>query len=153
MPLRILAVLVVCTALTAAEDAQSGSVKVSQPGRIRLAGIAVGAGYSHYSGYPGYRPWQFDPFYYGLYDSYFPGFFTGFNRGPNMGEIRLHSSSPKAEVYLNGAYAGEAGQLKGFWLEPGAYNLEVRSGSQITFSRRVYVLTGKTLKIATESKP
>ncbi|MDQ6701231.1 MAG: hypothetical protein M3Z36_13710, partial [Acidobacteriota bacterium] len=111
MPLRIFTFLAVCAALMGFDDGQSGSVKVAQPSRIRLAGIAVGASYSHFSGYPGYfgyRPWQFDPYYYGLYDSYFPGFFTGFNRGPNRGEIRLHSGSPQAEVYLDGAYAGEA---------------------------------------------
>lgn len=153
MPLRIFAFLAVCAAFMGADDGQSGNVRVSQPSRIRLAGISVGAGYSRYPGYFGYRPWQFDPFYYGLYASYYPGFFSGFNRGPNMGEIRLHSGSPKAEVYLDGAYAGEAGRLKDIWLEPGAYNLEVRSGSRTPFSRRVYVLSGKTLRIDTEIKP
>ncbi|MGI8991762.1 MAG: PEGA domain-containing protein [Bryobacteraceae bacterium] len=150
MTLRILAAAAFSVTLAVAGDSDSQTVTASNPSHIRLGAITVGAGYSHFTGY---RPWTFDPFYYGLYSSYYPGFFTGFGRGPNMGEIKLRADSPKAEVYLNGAYAGNAGHLKDIWLDPGAYNLEVKSDNQAPFSRRIYVLSGKILKIDANAKP
>jgi hypothetical protein len=135
--------------------------------RVRLGGIYVGAGYSRFSGgpfypgyyYPGYyayRPWAwspfgwpyaYDPFFYGPY--LHPGFLTGFGYGPNMGEIKLRSSDKEAWVYLDGALAGKVEKLKSMWLEPGAYNLEVRSGDH-KFGQRVYVLSGRTLKLTAD---
>jgi hypothetical protein len=35
------------------------------------------------------------------------------------------------------------------WLDSGAYNLEVKSDGR-SFAKRIYVLTGKTLKIDAE---
>lgn len=141
----------------------SPAVKVSHPGRVRLGGISVGAFYSHFSGpyygsYScgpyGYRPlfWNAwgpycSPFFDLYMPLYHPGYYTGFFRGPNMGEVRLQTSSKKDEVFLDGAYAGPAEKLKSMWLEPGVYNLEVRADSRASFSRRIYVLSGKTLRI------
>jgi hypothetical protein len=48
---------------------------------------------------------------------------------------------------LDGAYAGKAGDLKSMWLDPGAYQFEVRQDSRTAFSRKIYVLSGKTLRI------
>ena len=160
----------VCTAtLAAAEDeqaktppsqgtdkAESGTVTARQPSRFRLAGVSIGAGYSYTSGY---RPFWYSPYYWGVpyyslwdfyspfYYPFHPGYFNGFARGPNMGEVKLHAASKKAEVFVDGAYAGVAEDLKTLWLEPGAYNLEVRAHTGTPFSRRIYVLSGKTLKI------
>jgi len=139
--------------------------KVSHPHRVRLGGISVGASYSHFSG-PywgspyywgpyGYSPlfWNsFGPYYAPFFDVYspflyHPGYYNGFLRGPNMGEVRLHTELKAAEVFLDGAYAGVAENLKSMWLEPGAYNLEVKAGDREAFSRRIYVLSGKTLRI------
>jgi hypothetical protein len=63
-----------------------------------------------------------------------------------MGEVKLQGTQKSAEVFLNGAYAGITGDLKSIWLEPGAYDLEVKAGHQ-RFSQRIYVLSGKSLKI------
>ena len=131
--------------------------------RFRIGGIMIGAGYSHYSGYPGWRypywspgywsPWYwsaysfYDPWFYGPF--FHPGYFTGFARGMNMGEIKLRNSPKDAAVFLDGAYAGTADKLKTMWLEPGAYNLELRTAGS-SFSKRVYVLSGKTLAIVPE---
>lgn len=133
--------------------------------RVRLGGVTVGAGYTHFSGpyyYPAYyHPWFGSPYYAPFYYSYAPFFYhpfygSGFARGPNMGEIKLQTVQKSAEVYLDGAYAGTAGDLKTMWLEPGAYNLEVRADGA-SFQRRVYVLSGKTLRIqpkfVAEDKP
>lgn len=121
--------------------------------RIRLGGIMIGAGYSHYSGrgygyypYYGHRGWGFyDPFLYGFH----PGFFGGFGYAPSMGEIKLRSEDKEAWVYLDGGLAGKVDKLKTLWLEPGAYNLEVRSGGK-RFEQKVYVLSGKTLRLTAD---
>jgi hypothetical protein len=120
--------------------------------RVRLGGIVVGAGYSHllgpgYGYFPyGYAPngYFYDPFPYGMY--LHPGFFTGFSYGPSMGEIKLKTDDRSAWVYLDGALAGKADKLKTIYLDPGAYNLEVRSGDK-RFEQRIYVLSGKTLRL------
>jgi hypothetical protein len=113
----------------------------------RRGGFAVGAGHSrlYAPSWGWYNPW-FSPYYPGFYG----GFYGGRYGGPALGEVKLHA--PKtAEVYVDGAYAGEAGRLKSMWMRPGAYNLEVRAGGQ-SFTRRVYVLGGRTLKLDTELK-
>ena len=126
--------------------------------RVRLGGIYVGAGYSRYSGYYpygfGYPYWRYwgpywSPFwdyYVPMYYPFHPGFYNGFARGPNMGEVKLKAQPRDASVYIDGAYAGVAADLKTIWLEPGAYNLEVKADSR-QFARRIYVLSGKTLRI------
>ncbi len=131
--------------------------------RVRLGGVVVGAGYSHFSGpyysrYP-YYGWPYGPYYlpfYGWawYDPFFhSGFYNGFAREADKGEVRLRTDEPKAEVYLDGAYAGRAEERKSMWLDPGAYNLEVRADNRAPFSRRIYVLTGKVLKIEASLGP
>jgi hypothetical protein len=87
----------------------------------------------------------YDPFWYGPW--FHPGYVTGFGYGPGMGEVKLKSTSGDAVVLIDGAYAGEAKKLKSMWLEPGVYNVEVRGDAGGTFSKRIYVLSGKTLQI------
>jgi hypothetical protein len=60
----------------------------------------------------------------------------------------IQTNEPTAQVLLDGALAGEARDLKSIWLEPGAYNLTVRAQARTPFEMRVYVLSGKTLKIS-----
>ena len=125
--------------------------------RVHVGGISVGAGYSRFAGpywgWPGYG--FYDPFWYPMYSPYFysPYSYTGFARGPNMGEIKLRTGQRSAEVFLDGAYAGVASDLKDIWLSPGAYDLEVRAPNHAPFTRRVYVLSGKTLRIQAALKP
>ncbi len=129
--------------------------KPSRLPRVRLGGVMIGAGYSHFSGSrlgygygPGYGwPYGYDPFLYGY--GFHPGFFTGFGYGPSLGEIKLKSDDPNAWVYLDGALAGKAEKLKRMWLEPGVYDLELRSGNR-RFGQKVYVLSGKTLRLTAD---
>jgi hypothetical protein len=126
--------------------------------RVRLGGITVGAGYSHWSGpgfYPYYPGYALYPGYWGMYPAWYdpfymgwlhPGFYNGFIRQPNMGEIKLREADKDADVFLDGAYAGTTQKLKSMWLEPGVYNLELRTGDR-AFKKRVYVLSGKTLEL------
>ena len=135
--------------------------------RIRLGGIMVSAGYSHFSGYPyGYGwpyryggPWAWAawPYAYPFYDAwgssfFHPGFFNGFGYGPNLGEVKVNTPVKTAAVFIDGAFAGTADKLKTIWLEPGAYNLELRTDAG-SYEKRIYVLTGKRLTIEPDFRP
>jgi hypothetical protein len=121
---------------------------------VRLGTISVGAGYGYYSGpvWPGYySPFFYDPW---LYDpwigySFFPSPVFLIPQ-PDKGQVNLQGSYKDAEVYLDDAYAGTAATLKKFWLAPGVYDLEVRPKDQTPKKKRIYVLTGKTLKVSLE---
>jgi hypothetical protein len=148
-------------------SARSSTAKASHPFRIRLGGFTFGAGYSRYSGYfpyysyypySFYRPWYYDPFYPSLYNAYsplmiHPGWYAGFARRDGMGEIKLQSSPKDADVFIDDALAGKAKDLKTIWLEPGAYNLKVQAERYEPFVMRVYVLSGKTLKVDANLAP
>jgi hypothetical protein len=69
-----------------------------------------------------------------------------------MGTLKLKALSKQAEVYVDGAYAGVVKDLGSMWLEPGAYDLEIRENSDI-FHKRIYVLSGKTVRIDTGLAP
>jgi hypothetical protein len=123
-----------------------------------LGTISVGAGYSSgpYYGPYGYYPygsyglypgdWVYSSWYpmWGGYPYYGPG---SFNYNSGRGEVRLTADPKVAEVYIDGAYAGTADRLKSMWLDPGAYDLTVSAKDRESFHQRVYVLSGKSLKI------
>jgi hypothetical protein len=117
---------------------------------VRLGGISVGGGYARGLFYPPYYgfgpyPWA-SPFWSGS-----PWLYSGYSVAPE-GKILLQHTAPDALVYIDDGYAGEAAKLKSLRLQPGVYNLEVRSVSG-NFQRRIYVLSGKTLKIDTRRQP
>jgi hypothetical protein len=159
MQLRNLACLTVIALTSATLVAADDEAKPRR--RVRLGGINVSAGYSRWSGpgfYPAYAGYGYYPGYWGMYSPWYdpfymgwlhPGFYSGFARQPNMGEIKLKEPSKDAEVYLDGAYAGTVQKLKNMWLEPGVYNLELRSGDRV-FRKRIYVLSGKTMELRPE---
>ncbi len=132
---------------------------------LKLGTVSLGAGYTHFSSafyypygfYPSdgfYRTWLWDP-YWASALSYPSGYF-GYNDG--RGEVKL-ILDPKtvdlrlAEVYVDNAYAGTADHLKNMWLEPGAYDLSVSSKNHVPFHRRIYVLSGRSLKIPATLNP
>jgi len=121
---------------------------------LRLGPVFLGAGYSRVSG-PGYYPFgPYDsyslgggpPFWYpwGPYPFFAPGYF---GYGSAKGEVKLSAEPKTAEVYLDQAFAGPADHLKNIWLEPGAYDLSVSAPGHEAFRQRIYVLSGKSLKI------
>ena len=130
--------------------------------RVRLGGVSVSGGYVGGPAYwgpaywgPGYGygpgflaalgPAWFDPFWYSGWAH--PGYWGGFVQGPGMGEIKLKPAPRRLPEYLDGAYAGEVSKLKSMWLEPGVYQLEVRSDAGESWQQKVYVLSGKTLNL------
>ena len=136
--------------------------------RLRLGGVSVGAGYSHFSGpyyYPYAYPFGYAPF--GLYPgdwvaasfwypiaSPYPYYATdAFRYGDGRGEIRLTTDPKESKVYIDGGYAGTADKLKTMWLDPGAYDLTVSAEGREDFHQRLYVLSGKSLKVSAKLDP
>ncbi|HYO81650.1 MAG TPA: hypothetical protein VES20_09630 [Bryobacteraceae bacterium] len=138
--------------------------------RIRLGGVS--AGVSHISGGGGwygpgwYGPGMYSPLMYGpgyggawgpawwhpmWYGGWaHPGFWNGFAQGAGMGEVKLDQGPKDALVYLDGAFAGPVRKLKSMWLQPGVYELEVRNDGGELWSKKIYVLSGKTLQLKPE---
>jgi PEGA domain len=138
---------------------ENSNPEIHSQTRVKLGGISLGGFYRHYSGfdyYPYYYPyssalWGVMPYPFWPYPDFSPAFYhpgySGFSRSDGMGEIRLLTSEKSAAVFLDGAYAGVAEDLKSIWLEPGAYTLEVQGHGNERFKKRIYVLSGKTVKV------
>src|SRR5205807_8725909 len=93
---------------------------------------------------------------YGWYPYYSAAFcvpYVSFGYLPNLayesdkGDVKLAADPKQAVVYIDGAYAGTADRLNTIWLEPGAYDLSLSYTERERFRQRIYVLTGKSLKI------
>jgi len=113
---------------------------------VRLGGISIGVGYSHYSGggYYAYGyPYFYDPFW-APFPWYAPAYYSA---GRPMGEVRISGVDKLAEIYIDGGYAGQAKDLKQLDLDPGAYNVEVRAKGKPPLQRRLYVISNKTVKV------
>jgi len=149
------------------EKSTTSSGKVSRPFRIRLGGFSFGAGYRRFSGqypyyfyspYSFYRPWYYDPWYPSMAGFYsplmvHPGWYTGFSRQDGMGEIRLRTNLPDSDVFIDEGLAGKAKDLKTIWLEPGAYTLKVDAAGHEPFTMRLYVLSGKNIRVDANLAP
>ncbi len=131
---------------------------------FRLGAVSIGGGYISDPFYPygphpfdNYGPYPYSPFFVpsysveGAWVPYAPG-----GRAPypldlsyrsQKGEVKLSADPGTATVYLDGALAGTASHLRHIWLEPGAYDLAVASPGLETFHQRLYVLSGKSLRV------
>ncbi|HZS28487.1 MAG TPA: PEGA domain-containing protein [Candidatus Angelobacter sp.] len=154
---------------TADQKQENDSETPKHKVHVRFGGIAVGAGYAYSSGlfccygYPynyGFYPYNafYNPFFYPdpFYDFYgYPPYDYRNNLAyaGDKGEIRLSSSVKGAQVYIDGAYAGTTDKLKNFWLAPGAYNVSVSAAGRQTYKERVYVLSGKSVKLKATLEP
>jgi hypothetical protein len=154
------------TSSTSAVAANPPAENQDRKWHVKMGLVFVGARYSRFDGpvyYPyglspfdGYHPaWLWDPYCaYPLF-SYPVGYF---GRNDGRGEVKIilepRTLDPRlAEVYLDNAFAGTADHLKSMWLEPGAYDLSVFSRDGTAYRRRIYVLSGRSLKIAAKLDP
>src|SRR5262249_50498528 len=120
----------------------SAAVRVVRAPRYRVYSYPV---------YPVYRPYAYwyDPFYYDRF--YYDPFFYPRYYGPpvayhqNEGEVKLDTKVKDAQVYVDGAYAGTAKQMKTMWLRPGKHDLEIRMPSGATYQQQIYAMNGKTV--------
>ena len=113
---------------------------------VRLGGISIGVGDSHYSG-PGYYAYGY-PYFYDPFWSPFPWYAPAYySAGRPMGEVRISGIDKLAEIYIDGGYAGLAKDLKQLHLDPGAYNVEVHAEGKSPLQRRLYVISNKTVKV------
>jgi PEGA domain len=113
----------------------------------------VGGGYFSGPGFDLYGLYSWYPYSGAAFWDPFWSPYSSFAYLPNVayrndkGEIRLTTDPKQAEVYIDGAYAGTADHLKTIWLDPGAYDLSVSHTGRESFHKRVYILTGKLLKV------
>jgi hypothetical protein len=148
---------VLLTAQVVALD-QSDEPESKNPGqspkvetRLRLGGLHVGAGVQHWSGYPyplwygSYvSPWFFDPLY--AYPAAFPVYRAGVDRD-HFGRVKLKNLAGDAQIFIDGGLAGVGSDLKSCYLKPGAYSLSIQRPGYESFTKKLYVLSGKTLDI------
>lgn len=111
--------------------------------RVRFDGISVGVGYTHYRFGPSYgdSPYWLDALYTPWHLQY-----PSPPADHPLGKVELRNLRKSADVYINGAYVGRGSQLREMMLDPGAYDLEIRQAG-IARAYRVYVLTGKTIRL------
>lgn len=133
------------------DDSESG-----HKWHVRLGGVSVGGWYSSgpfwgpfwpYGFYP-YSVGWYSPFFYGSFYSPFYGpYYGNFAYATDKGEVKINANPKDAQVFLDGAYAGKADHLKDIWLDSGAYDLSLSAPGMETFHQRIYVISGKKLKI------
>jgi hypothetical protein len=122
------------------------------PIHFRLGTVSLGLGYNRwpaYSYYSAYEPYGFYP-YFGPSPWLWGPLWTGLPLdypASDKGEVRLTAAPKTAQVFLDGAYAGTADRLKSMWLASGAYDLSISTTNRESFHQRIYVLSGKSLKI------
>ncbi len=127
-------------------------VPLSAAARV-VFGVGVGPifpwGYYGYYGPYGYAypyGWGY-PAYYGPYGPYAYGpYGYGYGYGRPVGEVQIKSPDSNAQIYINGALAGRAHDLKKIYLKPGTYTIEQRIGNDVQ-KERVYVVANRSLKI------
>jgi len=90
-----------------------------------------------------YAPWFWGPYGYGG-----PYLGYGYSMPAGMGKVKIETHLKDAGVYIDGAFAGTTSQTKDMLLRAGAHNIEVRAAGHPKYAERVYVLSGKTLKIS-----
>jgi len=100
-----------------------------------------GPGWGWYGpGWGWYGPYWGYPYEYGYYGPYSPG--------PRYGNVKIEGAAKDALVYVDGGYAGRAGQLKTFRLSAGNHDIELRDPTGHAFHQeKIDVLAGKTLEI------
>jgi hypothetical protein len=136
-------------------DSQS-TVRTEKRGAFRLGGLTVGAGYTGFFSSPWrYRPWPpfVRSFYFTGFDSFHPGFRSGFSYRAGMGQIKLRTDRKEAHVFIDGGFAGLAKDLKTIWLDAGVYEIRIEEAGYQPVQNKLYILSGKKLVLETILTP
>lgn len=120
---------------------------------VRLGTIHAGFGYfDGWGPFCCYSPWAYSGFYgpywgpyWGAFGPYYPADF--FTPGPDKGTVKLVNANKNALVYIDNAYAGKVSELKSMNLTPGAHDLELQPPGGKSIQKRIYVLSGKTVRL------
>lgn len=83
--------------------------------------------------------------YWGPWGWGYPGPY-GYYGGRPLGEIHVKSPNADAQIFINGAFAGRAKDMKHFSLVPGTYIIEQRNGTDVQ-KVKIYVTAHRSLKI------
>ncbi len=135
-----LAVAVLGLCITAAPAAARGGFHGGRGFRGGFGGAVIVRPFG-FSGF--YDPWFWGPSWYGG-----PYWGYGYSMPAGMGKVKIQTQLKDAEVFVDGAYAGTTSQTKDMWLRSGAHDIEVRAAGHPKYAERVYVLSGKTLKLS-----
>jgi hypothetical protein len=113
--------------------------------RVFISGgfVGFGPGRGWYGpGWGWYGPGWYGPWGWGW------GYPYAYAPTPSSGQVKLVDVAKGALVYIDGGYAGTAGNLKKFALRPGNHNIELRDPSGHAFhEEKIHVIAGKTLEI------
>jgi hypothetical protein len=104
--------------------------------------VFAGPAFVPFGWYGGWYGPAYGPYYYGPYAAI-----------PNAGQVKLQTKVKDAQVFVNGSYAGTAGQLKTMWLRPGNYAIELRAPGNARFAENVYVVAGKKITLNPDLQP
>jgi hypothetical protein len=63
------------------------------------------------------------------------------------GQVKIETSRRNAKVYIDGAYAGRVKNEHKFELDPGRYQIEIRTANGQKYDTNVYVLRGRTVYV------
>jgi hypothetical protein len=107
-----------------------------------------GGGWGWYGpawGWGWYGPYS----YWGWYGYPYAGAYgEGYSAEPRYGDVKITDAAKDARVYIDGGYAGTAGDLKKFHLTNGSHEIELRDPSGHAFHQeKIEVLPGKTVEI------
>jgi hypothetical protein len=109
-------------------------------------------------GYLAYSPWGWTPSFYGYpYRAYGYGGGYGYQRGFDIGSLKIKVTPRDAEVYVDGYFAGQVDDFDGFWqslkLDSGGYRIEIRKPGFETLQFDVHVQPDRTITYRGELRP
>ncbi len=129
-----------------------GILLATMPAAEARGGFRSGVIVRPYVGRP-YFGGYYGPLGYG-YPGYYGGYYGGFGFPAsvhrNEGKLKIDTKQKDAEVYIDGAFAGMAKDMKSTWLKAGTYNLELRAPGGERYARQIYVVSGKTIHVRPE---
>ncbi len=118
--------------------------------------VLVGGGYGFY------RPYFYDPFFWGGYPGWYPGWYSAYPPypafwGPAYGSARLQVTPKQAEVYVDGYYAGVVDDFDGIFqrldVPPGRHEVTLYLDGYKALHQRVLFRAGDTVKLKAELQP